>query len=115
MEIGKIEDISGLEGRDDVISYFGCLLYVDRKNIPEVLKSSMNLLIAGGVLVIHENPKGVIKPGSSDYNICFETEELINYVSETAGSPVFYNMLTPKNIPRDKLQDKVIMAIVKKV
>jgi len=98
-----------------MISYFGCLLYVDRKYIPEILRSSMALLKSSGVLIIHENPKGVIKPGNSDYDICFDTEELINYLNDNAGHPSFYNMFTANKISRDQLQNKVIMAVVSKI
>jgi 2-polyprenyl-3-methyl-5-hydroxy-6-metoxy-1,4-benzoquinol methylase len=113
--IGNIEDISRYAGSYDLISYFGCLLYVDRKSIPLVIRASMALLKPGGVLIVHENPKGVIKPGSADYEKCFETEELIDYLKDNAGTPVFYNMFTANQLSRDQLHNKVVMSVVNKV
>jgi len=102
LNIGNIEDITRHEGSYDMISYFGCLLYVDRKYIPEILRSSMALLKSSGVLIIHENPKGVIKPGNSDYDICFDTEELINYLNDNAGHPSFYNIIREWPFQKDE-------------
>ena len=114
LDIGKIEDITRYTGSYDIISYFGCLLYVDRKYIPMILNSSMRLLKPGGILAIHENPKGVIKPGSSDFDICFGFEEFFHYIIENSGLPVFYNMFNANEIHKDNARGKVIMVAIRK-
>lgn len=98
--IEKIEDLAGSLGQNsyDVISFFGCLLYAERACVPDVIKSCMAALNSGGLLLIHENPKGVIKPEAKDFPICFTSEELLPLLEKYAGKPRLYNMFTGEDI-----------------
>ena len=114
VRVGNIEDVSSLTGQYDLVSYFGCLLYVDRHEIPDIFRASMRLLKPGGFLLIHENPKEAGKPGTQDYEERFEADELKRYMVENAGTPEFYNMFTGKKVPWESIRHKLIMAMIRK-
>lgn len=112
LSVGDIVDITDMEGSFDVVSYFGCLLYVDRELVPDVLRASVRLLRPGGALIIHENPKGVIKPGGRDYEKCFAPEELNELLTEHAGSPRYYNIFNGNRIGWDAARGRLLVAAV---
>jgi len=114
IEKGNIADISSVRNHYHVISYFGCLLYVDRKDMPRIFQESMRLLKPGGLLLVHENPKEAGKPGSQDYDERFTASELLDLIQENAGEPEFRNMFTAAKMTWEAVKDKVIMAVVKK-
>ena len=114
LSVGDIVDVPCIEGQYDIVSYFGCLLYIERKHIPEVLRASMKLLKAGGVLLIHENPKEAGKSGSLDYEKRFDAEELMKFIRKNAGEPVFYNMFTGQQVEYNTVKNKLIMTAIRK-
>lgn len=114
MEEGSMEAVAEIEGEYNIVSFFGCLLYADRKMVPEILQSSMKLLKKGGVLIIHENSMEGGEPGSQDYELRFKADELLALIQENAGTPQFYNAFSGKTVGWDTIKHRLIVAAVKK-
>lgn len=98
----------------DVISFFGSLLYADRRSVSSILTECWNNLCPGGLLILHENPKGVGSPESLDYQIRFTSEEIQSYLSELSSKVRYYSMFTGNEIEFDQARKSVIMAVIQK-
>ncbi|MHC4607956.1 MAG: class I SAM-dependent methyltransferase, partial [Planctomycetota bacterium] len=114
LRVEKIENIGTLPGPYDFISFAGCLLSIDRKEVPQVLQSAMRLLRPGGILILHENPREAGVPGSLQYEERFRADELHAYLLDNAGEPLCYSMFTGKRVAFEETKNKLIMATVRK-
>ena len=114
LALGNIERIDEMAGGYDLISYFGCLLYIDRREMPKVLRHSYSMLNDGGLLLIHENPREAGAPGSLDYEKRFEADELYALMADSCGPPSFYNVFTGNPMAWELARQKLIMAVIQK-
>lgn len=112
--LGKIEDICSTGERYHFISIFGALLYVKRDLVAEVIKSAMESLLPGGILMIHESPREAAKPGSKDYETRFRADELYGLLCQNGGQPDFYSMFSGSRVEWDQIKHRFIMAVVQK-
>ena len=110
----RLEAIDHPREHYDVVSFFGCLLYLDRPNVPSVLSRAMHLLRPGGLLLVHENPRETGKPGSLDYERRFAADELAGLIQGNAGLFTCYSMFTAKSVPWARAARSVIMAAVQR-
>jgi|GEM_PF-5104964 len=115
--VGTIEEVvdRGEVEKYDVVSMFGALLYAKRDMVPEIMRACMRSLKPGGLFLLHENPAGVIRPGSKDYDICFREEELLGLLKAHAGDPVFYNVFTGMSVGWEDTLGRVKMSAVPKM
>ncbi len=113
--VSKIEDAKADPGSLDLVSYFGCLLYLDRPHIPEVFRHTMEMLKPGGIMVIHENMRQAIHPDNPDHQKCFDYPELDSLLKTNAGQPTYYWASVAKKAENmEQLAKRTLVAVVQK-
>ena len=110
----RLEAIDRPRVHYDLVSFFGCLLYLERRDVPKVLSRAMQLLRPRGLLLVHENPREAGKPGSLDYERRFAADELAGLIQNNAGRFTCYSMFTAKPVPWAQAARSVIMAAVQR-
>lgn len=114
-EVSTIEEVVDHSQQYDFVSLFGALLYADRTRVATALNHCGKLLKPGGLLIIHENPKDVAKPGTPDYDKKFTCDDLVTLMTNAVAEPKFYNMFTGSEISQSQAAQSVMMAVSQKV
>lgn len=98
----------------DMISFFGSLLYCPRSNITTHLKNYWDNLNDGGLLIVHENPKGIGDPASLDYHLRFEFDELHQLLSDFSDIVYYYHPNSASHISPEQARKTTNVAVIKK-
>ena len=99
---------------NDIVTFFGSLLYLPREEVAPLLRKAYQSLRPGGVILFHENTKAVIPPTADDYDVCFDPEELKSYIEALNGRVRWFNIFLGQEIDWNKAKDGVITASVQK-
>jgi|GEM_PF-3210914 len=99
-------------GKDnDVVSFIGSLLYVDRSLTKSTVEKAFQSLRPGGILVIHENIKN--PSYTADFNKMFTYEELENLLEEF-GSIDYYSSFAGKRIEKNEVKNNTVFRVIQK-
>lgn len=109
-----MEEITEIEGKFDVIAFFGSLLYADRGQVENILAHAETLLTDGGLLIVHENPQDRSQPGSIDHEKKFLCADLIDYMTASVGPPAFFSAFSGAPIDAEAAAKSVMIAVSRK-
>lgn len=97
---------------NDVISFIGSLLYVDRAFVQKTLQKAFDSLSKGGILIIHENIK---HPNYvTDFKKMFTVEELESYL-KIFGEISYYSSVVCKKLDKNTITNNTVFRVLQKL
>lgn len=113
-EIGNFDAIDRIEGPFDVISFFGSLLYYPHARTCDLLQRCSARLVAGGCLLVHENPRERASPDALDYDNQFMADELDGIVRGVLPQLSWYSIFDYQEIDLAAAAGGLLLGVARK-